>query len=125
MLQVHYQRRRWRVLCPFCRHSAHVTAKRVKKLMCQNCPDHAKVVESEIGSVAVIHAPGPEGRDVERSTLQMLPTSMPDVVDESVDEVKELEAEMAEAQIACEKLQEENESLRQDVRFVFPRARPL
>ena len=111
-------------MCPFCRDSARVTAKRVKKLMCEHCPDHAKVVESEIGSVAVIHAPDPEGRYDERSTLQMLPASMPDVVSELLDEVGELEAELAEAHTACEKLQKENESLRQDVRFLFPRARP-
>ena len=123
MLRIDPLQQKWYMLCPFCRHSACLTAKRVKNLMRENCPDHAKVVESEIGPVAVVHALSPEGHYDANSTLQMLPTDMPDMVDALLDDVEELEAELAEAQTACKKLQKENERLRRDVGVSCTRAR--
>ncbi len=115
VLRVDYMKQQFRLSCPFCRRLALVTAKRVKKLMAESCPDHARVLESELGPVAVVHAPDPEGSYGESSTLQMLPTSMPDLVDELLDAVDELSEDLAGAQATCKTLEEENESLRQSL----------
>ena len=58
VLQLNYQRQRWHIVCPFCRHVAAVTEKRVKQLLCDHVPDHAKVIASDIGPVAIVHNPG-------------------------------------------------------------------
>ena len=116
MLRADYQRQRWHVLCPFCRSRAAVTNKRVKKLLVERCPDHAKVVESELGPLAVIHTPGPEGRYDQTSTLQMLPTTMPDMMDNVLDRTEELTEELAEMRASHGALQQENERLRRSLR---------
>ena len=125
MLRADYQRQRWHVLCPFCRCPAAVTTKRVKRLLVEHCPDHAKVVESELGPMAVIHAPGPEGRYDQTSTLQMLPSTMPDMMDNVLDRTEELTEELAEMRASHGALQQENERLRRSLRDQRGAPRPI
>ena len=56
VLKLDLKRQRFYVACPFCRRRTPAAIKRVKKLMDENCPDHAKVTESENGPVAVVRA---------------------------------------------------------------------
>ena len=113
VLQLNYERQRWHTVCPFCRHVATVTEKRVKKLLRDHAPDHAKVIASEIGPVAVVHNPGPEGRYDSGSSIDTLPTDLPEIVDELMEEVGELSEELAGVQATCKTLEEENKRLRQ------------
>ena len=113
------------MLCPFCRCPAAVTTKRVKRLLAEHCPDHAKVVESELGPMAVIHNPGLEGRYDQTSTLQMLPSTMPDMMDNVLDRTEELTEELAEMRASHGALQQENERLRRSLRDQRGAPRPI
>ena len=113
VLRLNYRRQRWHIMCPFCRHVAALTEKRVKKLLRDHAPDHAKVIESDdVGPVAVVHNPGPEGHYDAGSSIQKLPTDLPELVDELMEEVDELSEELAEVHATCKMLQEENKRLR-------------
>ncbi len=113
VLQLNYQRQRWHIACPFCRQVATVTVKRVKKLLRDHVPDHAKVIASDIGPVAIVHNPGPDGRYDSESSIDMLSTDLPDIVDELMEEVDDLSEELAGAQATCKTLEEDNKCLRQ------------
>ena len=104
VLQLNYQRQRWHIVCPFCRHVAAVTEKRVKQLLCDHVPDHAKVIASDIGPVAIVHNPGPDGRYDSRSSIDMLPTDLPGVVDELMEEVEDLQTKLAEERAIIKRL---------------------
>ena len=113
VLQLNYRHQRWHIACPFCRRVTTVTAKRVKQMLHDHCPDHAKVLASEIGPVAIVHNPGPDGHYDSQSSISMLPEDLSDIVDELMDEVGELSEDLAAAHAACKTLEEENKRLRQ------------
>ena len=113
VLRVDYSKQCFRAPCPFCRRVALVTTNRAKKLFYENCSHHAKVLDSELGSVVVVHAPASDGGYGENSTLQMVPTWLPDLVDELLDEVDELSDELARVQETRPTLEEENRNLRE------------
>ena len=104
VLQLNYQRQRWHIACSFCRHVTAVTEKRVKQLLCDHVPDHAKVIASDIGPVAIVHNPGPDGRYDSRSSIDMLPTDLPGVVDELMEEVEDLQTKLAEERAIIKRL---------------------
>lgn len=112
VFQVQYVKQRFQVRCPFCRHAQHITGKRVKKLMAEHCLDHALVVDSEVGPVAVVHSPDAGGRYGDESVLQLVPTCLGDMVDELLSDIEELEEELAGSKRACSDLSEENARLR-------------
>ena len=106
VLRVDYAKQRFRLSCPFCRRLALVTAKRVKKLMGENCLDHAKMFESEIGPVAVVHIPDPEGRYDSGSSIKMLPLDMPGLIHDLTENVEELREQLAEERATIVRLGE-------------------
>ena len=112
VLRLNYGRKRWHTVCPFCRHVAAVTQKRVKKLLHDHAPDHAKVIESDVGPVAIIHNPSPDGRYDDASTIDTIPTVLPEIVDELIEEVEQLSGELAGTQEACKRLEKELERRR-------------
>ena len=114
VLKLEYKTRRFRVSCPFCRRLTLVPTKRVKTLMAENCPDHAMVMDSEEGPVAVVHVPK-DGCYGDKSTLQLLPTYMLALLADLMDEIDLLSAELASAQERCKTLEE-----RDGVRPVSP-----
>ena len=71
------------------------------------------VIASDIGPVAVVHNPGPDGRYDAGSSIDTLPTDLPELVDELMEEVDDLSEEFAGAQATCKTLEEENKCLRQ------------
>lgn len=73
------------------------------------------MIASEIGPVAIVHNPGPDGRYDSQSSINMLPTDLSDTVDELMDEVGELSEDLAGAQATCKTLEEENKRLRKMV----------
>ena len=111
VLKLEYKRRRFYVACPFCRRRTPAATKRVKKLMEENCPDHAVVIESEGGPVAVVHVPSTDGHYGDKSTLRFLPTCLPALLQELLEEIDILSSELTAAQDRCKTL-EERERLR-------------
>ena len=106
VLKLDLKRQRFYVACPFCRRRTPAAIKRVKKLMDENCPDHAKVIESEDGPVAVAHVPSSDGHYGDKSTLCFLPTYLPDLLGELLEEMDLLSDELAAAQERCKTLEE-------------------
>lgn len=105
-------KQRFQVRCPFCRHAQPITGKRVKRLMAEHCLDHALVVDSEVGPVAVVHSPDEGGSYGDESMLQLVPTGLGDMVDEMLSEMEDLEEELAKTQQTCSDLGAENARLK-------------
>ena len=62
------------------------------------------MIASDIGPVAIVHNPGPDGRYDSGSSIDMLPTDLPGVVDERMEEVEDLQTKLAEERATMKRL---------------------
>ena len=78
MLRADYARQRFSMACPFCRRTSMVTSTRVENLVAEHCPDHAKVLESEIGPVVVVRTlQAPRGTTTRAPPCECCPRAYP------------------------------------------------
>ena len=101
LLKTRFVEETWHLTCPFCRAEKLVTQREVKELMHAHCPNHAQVVETDVGRAAVVHQPSLDGHyHCSGSSLRVLPLDMPGVFRDMEDEIKILTSALAESEAA-------------------------